>query len=94
MFFNGLYRHRAALCLADHAGEPRFLKDVIGKFVHSRGCRGACRAHRLVSHRVNGAHVIDKFTRQIDRQRFALLKHLGHALMRRIPPCEHSARQQ
>ena len=42
------------------------LGHVVGELVHS-GRRGrACRAHRFISHRINGAHVVDKFACQVD----------------------------
>src|SRR5690606_15033491 len=91
---DGVDGDRAALGLADHAQQAGGLEDLASELVHA-SCGGrAGRANHLVTHRIDRADVVDEATLEVDRQLFALVQHVDHALVGGVAAGEHLAVEQ
>src|SRR6202012_2608654 len=65
-----------------------------GELVHPRGRRRSCRADDLFAHRIDRADVVDEAVFEIDRQFFAAIQHVRHALVRGVAAGEQLPAQQ
>ncbi len=84
----------ATFGLAHHPVEAGLGEHLAGELVHAGGGSGASRADSFIADGIDRADIVDEAALEVDRELFAPVEHIGHALVGGIAAGEKLAGEQ